>query len=139
MNPPSPHKRSMSSIHNTQHCLLEAPGVTYERLLPICLTLFSCSSCHSVCMSAAVADRSLFFPPLRPAPPPLPVPDAHQHHFRGSEKWLIRVRLLRYGKGCDPATSGADLSDLNIAVSPPSDRKHKQILSCAPTAQRGGK
>lgn len=58
----------MSSIHNTQRCLLKAPGVTYERLLPICLTLFSCSSCHSVCMSAAAADRSLSFPPLQPTP-----------------------------------------------------------------------
>lgn len=64
----------MSSIHNTQRCLLETPGVTYERLLPICLTLFSCSSCQSVCMSAVVADRSLFFPPLHPDTPPHPPP-----------------------------------------------------------------
>lgn len=61
----------MSSIHNTQRCLLKAPCVTYERLLPICLTLFSCSSCHSVCMYAAAADRSLSFPPLQPTPSPL--------------------------------------------------------------------
>lgn len=61
----------MSSIHNTQRCLLKAPGVTYERLLPICLTLFSCSSCHAVCMSAAAADRSLSCPPLQPTPSPL--------------------------------------------------------------------
>lgn len=60
----------MSSIHNTQRCLHKAPGVTYERLLPICLTLFSCSSCHSVCMSAAAADRSLCFPALQPIPAP---------------------------------------------------------------------
>ncbi len=60
----------MSSIHNTQRCLLKAPGVTYERLLPICLTLFSCSSCHSVCMSAAAADRSLSCLPLQPTPSP---------------------------------------------------------------------
>lgn len=58
----------MSSIHNTQCCLLKAPGVTYERLLPICLTLFSCSSCHAVCMSATAADRSLSCPPLQPTP-----------------------------------------------------------------------
>lgn len=58
----------MSSIHNTQRCLLKAPGVTYERLLPICLTLFSCSSCHAVCMSPAAADRSLSYPPLQPTP-----------------------------------------------------------------------
>lgn len=58
----------MSSIHNTQCCLLKAPGVTYERLLPICLTLFSCGSCHAVCMSAAAADRSLSCPPLQPTP-----------------------------------------------------------------------
>ena len=58
----------MSSIYNTQQCLLKAPGVTYERLLPICLTLFSCSSCHAVCMSAAAADRSLSCLPLQPHP-----------------------------------------------------------------------
>lgn len=59
----------MSSIHNTQRCLLKAAGVTYERLWPICLTLFSCSSCHAVCMSAAAADRSFSCPPLQPCPP----------------------------------------------------------------------
>lgn len=58
----------MSSIHNTQCCLLKAAGVTYERLRPICLTLFSCSSCHAVCMSAAAADRSFSCPPLQPSP-----------------------------------------------------------------------
>lgn len=62
----------MSSINNTQRCLLKAAGVTYERLLPICLTLFSCSSCHAVRMSAATADGSLSCPPLQTAPlPPL--------------------------------------------------------------------
>lgn len=99
INTPSRYKRSMSSIHNTQRCLLKAPGVTYERLLPICLTLFSCSSCHSVCMSAAAADRSLSFPP---PPPRRRLLFAPRRHFGEPEKWLSRVRLLRYRKGRDP-------------------------------------
>lgn len=90
----------MSSIHNTQRCLLKAPGVTYERLLPICLTLFSCSSCHSVCMSAAAADRSLSCPPLQPTPSP-----PHPAIISGS----LRNGLAMWGysgtkKGCDPVT-----------------------------------
>lgn len=112
----------MSSIHNTQWCLLKAPGVTYERLLPICLTLFSCSSCHSVCMSAAAADRSLSCPPLQPTP----LPSTPHHHFREPEKWLSYARLLRYQKGCDPVTPRADLPDLNVTVSPPpTENKNK--------------
>ncbi|CAB1450126.1 unnamed protein product [Pleuronectes platessa] len=42
-------------------------------------------------------------------PPPL-----HPTVISGEpEKWLSHVRLLRYHKGCDPATPSADLADLN--------------------------
>ena len=122
----------MSSIHNTQRCLLKAPGVTYERLLPICLTLFSCSSCHSVCMSAAAADRSLSCPPLQPPP----LPPAPRHHFREPEKWLSHVRLLRYRKGCDPVTPPGRPPWPQRHTFSLSNRKQKQILSCASVAQR---
>lgn len=104
--------------------------------LSVSLCLAAVAAILSACLLLLLIDHSSSHPFVLPPLPP--VPDAHQHHFRGSEKWLIRVRWLRYGKGCDPTTSGADLPDLNIAVSPPSDHKHKQILSCAPTAQRGG-
>lgn len=140
INTPSLYKRSMSSIHNTQRCLLKAPGVTYERLLPICLTLFSCSSCHSVCMSAAAADRSLSCPPLQPTPLPSstpPHPPPH-HHFREPEKWLSHVRLLRYQKGCDPVTPRADLPDPNVILSPsPTENKNKSYH--APPRLKGKK
>lgn len=91
----------MSSIHNTQRCLLEAPGVTYERLLPICLTLFSCSSCHSVCMSAAAADRSL--PLLRPTPS-----SSHPAIISGS----LRNGLAMWG--CSGTRKAATLRPLRL-------------------------
>lgn len=118
----------MSSIHNTQCCLLKAPGVTYERLLPICLTLFSCSSCHAVCMSATAADRSFSCPP----PPPAPLPFTPRHHFREPEKWLSHVRLLRYRKGCDPVTPRADLPDPSVIILPPSPTQNKNKSYHAP-------
>lgn len=117
----------MSSIHNTQNCLLKAPGVTYERLLPICLTLFSCSSCHAVCMSAAAADRSLSCLPLQPHPTPTHPPSPHPTIISGS----LRNGSAMWGysgtkKGCDPVTPSADLPDLNVILSPsPTENKNK--------------
>lgn len=125
----------MSSIHNTQCCLLKAPGVTYERLLPICLTLFSCSSCHAVCMSAATADRSLLCPPLQPA---LLLFTPH-HHFKEPEKWLSHVRLLRYRKGCDPVTPRADLPDLTAIHSPSSTENKNKSYHAPPPHQENRK
>lgn len=121
----------MSSIHNTQCCRLKAPGVTYERLLPICLTLFSCSSCHSVCMSAAVADRSLSCPPLQHTPSPPHPTIISRSQRNGLAMW-----------GC----SGTKKAVTLWPASPPSwperhtfslsNRKQKQILSCTSAAQR---
>lgn len=114
----------MSSINNTQRCLLKAAGVTYERLLPICLTLFSCSSCHAVRMSAATADGWLSCPPL-PGPPLFPP----HHHFRVAEKWLRHVRSPRYRGGCDTVTPDGNLPDRSVILSPVPTENPKQILS----------
>lgn len=114
----------MSSIHNTQRCRLKAAGVTYERLWPICLTLFSCSSCHAVCMSAAAADRS--FSSSR-APHSSPHPIVVSARLRNGLAVWGCSGTVRAATRWPP---GGDLPHWNVILSPsPTENKNKSYLS----------